>query len=1335
MATALSSLPMDTDDIPFESFSPPRDASDPFAPTRKRQIPTFNPVPLDPFDTASTSQQKIRRDRRSGVKGEVTEIISIFYACIQVGKIRRAGVVLRRLMEKLDSGIDQQITLHTQFLRASVEHLIYSPSESARQAIHQWFARDIQQKGIPHDVDMIAYMLKASLQSPDDTQGGNRQRLVRRYMNMVDDQTSLQILDPENRGILTAEEVNQIAHICPAYNLVANVDESFEADIIEDGQGFQDQVQVDEKKDESLPHVRAVKQRGLGLKTLRKSLSLFSFYEDRGRDMSAMSPEEKREIQAQLEEDAVGSAIERWREENTSLKKMGLDSSLQTKSLGARMWKWQTALDQHLKEEIAKIDEAEDETKAYKTAEEAERCLYGPFLRLLPTDKLAAVTILSVMSSLGLYGADKGLMLSQGIMLLAGAVEDESIFETIQRSKRRGVWSKNSSEDLRFESFKKLVRARGSGSAAKMIDNAQIGDIKVAWKPWPGALKAKVGAVLMSSLIEVAKVPVSIENAQTKQVVTQLQPALSHSFKFRLGKRYGVVIANKALIQSLKREPVHSLLAKHLPMLVEPEPWTMFNKGGYVVHPSKLVRVKMGDKEQRFYAEAALGQGDMAELCKGLDVLGRTPWAINRPLLEVMLEAWNSGEAVANIPPESPKLEVPPEPESSRDPLERRRWLREVKGVENTRSGLHSQRCFQNFQLEIARALRNEKFYFPHNVDFRGRAYPIPPYFNHMGADHCRSLLKFGKGKELGATGLKWLKVHLANVFGFDKASLSERANFADKHVADIYDSAMNPLKGARWWLKAEDPWQCLAACMEIRNALESPDPTHFVSSLPIHQDGTCNGLQHYAALGGDEWGAKQVNLEPGERPSDVYRAVADLVAEAIAADNKNGHPMAALLDGKVTRKVVKQTVMTNVYGVTFVGAKEQVQKQLVALYPDLHSSKDSSSSQLAAYIARHIFEALGTMFGGAQKIQYWFGECAARIAKCLTVDQIDRLAGKWPHLKAKTARNITRKYSDNLEEVLQFRSTVIWTTPLQMPVVQPYRSAKTRMVTTALQRVTLMEPHQTHAVNKRKQLQAFPPNFIHSLDATHMLISALKCDELGLAFAAVHDSFWTHASDIGVMNGVLRDAFIKIHSEDVIGRLAAEFEARHRNSIYLRLIPGSSLVGRKIQEWRKENNHSCKGTSLFSKTPRLEELLLERKRMQLLQSSDPLEVEAGKKMVTPATIFEEFSSTECLDRDPDLAAVGLGEIPQTRATGHRVKCEEASGLGMQNKESKDDAEMTEGDGKDFEELSFFEKQLQVNRKKTVKTIPLWLPLTFPPVPEKGSFDVSRLKESQYFFS
>lgn len=44
-----------------------------------------------------------------------------------------------------------------------------------------------------------------------------------------------------------------------------------------------------------------------------------------------------------------------------------------------------------------------------------------------------------------------------------------------------------------------------------------------------------------------------------------------------------------------------------------------------------------------------------------------------------------------------------------------------------------------------------------------------------------------------------------------------------------------------------------------------------------------------------------------------------------------------------------------------------------------------------------------------------------------------------------------------------------------------------------------------------------------------------------GVTFAAVHDSYWTHASTIDHMSRSIRDTFIELHSSDVLQRLDAE--------------------------------------------------------------------------------------------------------------------------------------------------------------------------------------------------
>lgn len=56
----------------------------------------------------------------------------------------------------------------------------------------------------------------------------------------------------------------------------------------------------------------------------------------------------------------------------------------------------------------------------------------------------------------------------------------------------------------------------------------------------------------------------------------------------------------------------------------------------------------------------------------------------------------------------------------------------------------------------------------------------------------------FGRGKALGARGLFWLKVHLANMFGI-RGTLAERVEFTEKHMDNIVDSADFPLAGEKW--------------------------------------------------------------------------------------------------------------------------------------------------------------------------------------------------------------------------------------------------------------------------------------------------------------------------------------------------------------------------------------------------------------------------------------------------------------------------------------------------------------------------------------------------------
>ncbi len=393
---------------------------------------------------------------------------------------------------------------------------------------------------------------------------------------------------------------------------------------------------------------------------------------------------------------------------------------------------------------------------------------------------------------------------------------------------------------------------------------------------------------------------------------------------------------------------------------------------------------------------------------------------------------------------------------------------------------------------------------------------------------------------------------------------------------------------------------------------------------------------------------------------------------------------------------------MTNVYGVTFMGAKEQILKQIVAAYPDIQAETGIKSGVISAYLTKKVFEALSTMFGGAHHIQKWLGQCGARICQSVSARQLEDLESYWStHGKTMSPLEFSK-----LDAMCTHKSTIIWTTPLNMPVVQPYRAAQMKTVSTIMQNMTLREHCSSNNVSYRKQLQAFPPNFIHSLDASHMILSALECDKAGLSFAAVHDSFWTHACDVDAMNGILRDAFIRLHSDDVIGRLAAELTTRYKGSMYLLKVDIKGEVGKRVVQARAAMIKNM--SPIFAGRDRKRglralELLAECKRLRLLASKDPLEVAEGKAMITPASVLDAATNMNVVDDEVE----DLGSIEDVMAGLTE------DGAQLEHPPVVDEAG-------DFDESSTaFERRLHKKQVAGKRYALVWVPWSLPPVPTK----------------
>ncbi|KAF2591229.1 hypothetical protein F2Q70_00041373, partial [Brassica cretica] len=498
----------------------------------------------------------------------------------------------------------------------------------------------------------------------------------------------------------------------------------------------------------------------------------------------------------------------------------------------------------------------EREQRLQKNKSKKVRAAYAPHIELLPADKMAVI-VMHKMMGLVMSGHEDGcIQVVQAAVSIGIAIEHEvRIHNFLKRSRKNNAG--DSQEELKDKQLLRkrvnsLIRRKRIIDALKVVKSEGI-------KPWGRATQAKLGSRLLELLIETAYVQPPL--TQSGDSIPEFRPAFRHKFKTvtkypgsKLVRRYGVIECDSLLLAGLDKSAKHMLIP-YVPMLVPPKRWRGYDKGGYLFLPSYIMRTHGSKKQQDALKD--ISSKTAHRVFEALDTLGNTKWRVNRKILDVVERLWADGGNIAGL---VNREDVPiPEKPSSEDPEEIQSWKWSVRKAKKTNRERHSLRCDVELKLSVARKMKDEEgFYYPHNLDFRGRAYPMHPHLNHLSSDLCRGTLEFAEGRPLGKSGLYWLKIHFANLYagGVEKLSHEGRLAFVENHLDDIMDSAENAIHGRRWWLKAEDPFQCLAACVVLAQALKSPSPYSVISHLPIHQDGSCNGLQHYAALGRDSVGS-----------------------------------------------------------------------------------------------------------------------------------------------------------------------------------------------------------------------------------------------------------------------------------------------------------------------------------------------------------------------------------------------------------------------------------------------------------------------------------------------
>ena len=565
------------------------------------------------------------------------------------------------------------------------------------------------------------------------------------------------------------------------------------------------------------------------------------------------------------------------------------------------------------------------------------------------------------------------------------------------------------------------------------------------------------------------------------------------------------------------------------PMVIKPMPWVDIIGGGFLNNDlvsdinkdidfellnNKIARVRTKE------ALKNLRKNNMDDVYESLNTLQNTSWKINKFTLNVVNKIWEDNMNIGGIIKSQP-LPLPENidketfigtEEEFNEAIKKFRVKSAYVHTENNRS-LGERITFEQ-KLKIVNNLKSEKnIYFPYNLDFRGRIYSIPVLINPQGDDVSKGLLKFSEGKKLGNNGLKWLKVHCANVFGYDKESFENRVKWVDEKIDMFKDIINNPFNN-QFWTEADKPIQFLAVVYEIAEAYNLDNPEDYISYIPVAMDGSCSGIQHYSAMLKDEIGGKGVNLVPNNKPQDIYKMVSDRVEEILKDIIKTGKTNIKQIKGPLlksnavmwlespymNRSLTKRPVMTTPYGVVKFGMLNQIREYF----------KEKKKKG----------EKINDMYLTKESISY--------------ITEIIDVAIKEVVIAARTGMDYIQNNLNNFFKLNKNLTTFKWVTPLGFTVTQNYNKSSEKRIHTFFGSIKclLSIKEDINKVDINRQTNGIAPNFIHSLDATHLMKTVLGMKGITKSFAVIHDSFGVHACDTEELRSVINKEFVKLYSE-----------------------------------------------------------------------------------------------------------------------------------------------------------------------------------------------------------
>ena len=393
-----------------------------------------------------------------------------------------------------------------------------------------------------------------------------------------------------------------------------------------------------------------------------------------------------------------------------------------------------------------------------------DRKFYGSYLVKVSSEKLSLLALTELMKNIlkitsshrdsdlednyttdnPYYVVCKNLFEGIGRSINAQLIFDyeEEVLKASEKERLKMSQSK-STEGEETEAPKKVYKQKQKPTIAMKVLKKKFSYDNFINLGIPTDIQMKLGSLLVYFMKETIK----IKNEYGLHI-----PLLSTGY-VRLkpnNQRYlGVLNVNENFIISLlskidKNNSLFVQLDRSLPMIYKCAPWNDHDIGGYYQKPTNIMRIHESNLQ-----EESIKYADLHKIYNVLDLLGETPWKINKKVLKVVEELWNLGGGVGEIPKKFYDFKDYIYQYQFKETAGKDRY-KLMKKLQQQRD-MHSLKCDFTLKLNVAKGFADvARIYFPHNLDFRGRVYPIPPHLNHIGADISRGLLEFADAKPIG---------------------------------------------------------------------------------------------------------------------------------------------------------------------------------------------------------------------------------------------------------------------------------------------------------------------------------------------------------------------------------------------------------------------------------------------------------------------------------------------------------------------------------------------------------------------------------------------------------